>query len=272
MSVYCFRNHGLQSPSPIIPCLNVSLPAWPAYWQRCPCSAFPGGYHLFLVVCHLQRGAHGCKRDLPEAETSCPRRFWPANLQILLWVEASAVLGELVMWKMGTVPCGASPPWQWILAAFIHFQSPSVHLFTHAAVLACYVVIDHQITSFICGSIIITAYMYNRPCENTNSVWYKHSAAIAIDKGKHVCCTLSFNRDLNCLAVKLSLRIELGYSFGNAKRKEAGWKLLPNSETEDKVNAFQVKREKNSKKVMYEVFQIYVKRLVLWLLFALANV
>lgn len=153
-------------------------------------------------------------------------RCWPADLQtcilpqILLGVEASAVLGQLVLWMMDTVPCGASPPCPCALAAFIHFQPPSVHLFTHAAVSACCVVIYHQATSSICGAIIIAAYMYNRPCENTNSMWCKHSATISIDKEKHICYTLSFNRDLNCLAVELSFRLELGYLIGNGKRKK----------------------------------------------------
>lgn len=180
------------------------------------------------------------RRDLPEEVLTCR----PASS-----LRSCSGSKPLLSWgMMDTVPCGASPPWLWTLAAFIHFQSSSVHLFTHAAVPACCVVIYHQITAFICGDIIITAYMYNRPCENTNSVWYKHSAAISIDKEKHICCTLIFNRDLNCLAVKLSLRLELGYLIGNTKRKEAVWKLLPNLEPEDKVSACQVKKEKTIKR------------------------
>lgn len=242
----CFLfNCGLQSPSSMIPCLNVSSPAWPDCWQRSPRSTFSGGYHLFLAVCHLQRGSHGCKTSLRLG----PPAWGGAGLQPVSSLKSCSGLKPLLCW--GSWSCG----W-WTLCpvehhlhgsgtlpAFVHFHFPSVHLFTHA----CCVVIYHQITPFICGSVIVTACMYSRPCENTKSVWYKHSAAISIDKEKHISCTLSFNRALNFLAVKLSLRLELEYSIGNAKRKEAEWKWLPKLETEHKVNAFQVKRKKKNK-------------------------
>lgn len=78
---FCFYfNCGLQSPSPTIPGLNLSLPGWPACWQRCPCSTLHGGSHLFLAVLHLQRGSHGCKSEHPEVDTSCVSRCWPAEL------------------------------------------------------------------------------------------------------------------------------------------------------------------------------------------------
>lgn len=121
---------------------------------------------------------------------------------------------------------------------------------------------------------------YNHNSLDVQQATWKHkfkvkknnSVANSIYKEKHICSTLSLNRDLNCLSSLWSSVWDqsLGFLIGNNKRKAAVWEWLPSLETEGKVSASQIRRGQN-KKTMYEVFQFYVKRSVLWLLVSHAN-
>lgn len=67
-----------SSPSPVVPSLNLSLPAWPACWQRYFHPTFSDESYILLASLDSQRGSHDCKSWIPVG-TSRIASCWPTG-------------------------------------------------------------------------------------------------------------------------------------------------------------------------------------------------